>query len=327
MEVRMSDPLITPPSDPSGIHMSDRPIRESVFEVSIPLLMRAITPIHSGSGVQVSALVDLPIQRESHTGIPFISGASLKGSLRSWFASRGIPEHMIIRIFGPPPGRGDEGMGEAVFLDARLLLIPVRSLRGVYGWVTSPLLIGRFLDHLRVIRELTGGAENLLPDRQAEGAWDGTPQVHDSCTLSFEIDSGEWVLLEDVAIPVKKVKEGSLLKTLLDMLPEGLRGRIASRLVVVDDDTLATLLRRAVTVTAHIAIDPRTGTAANLWFQEDLPPETILYSAVLTSRDCAYECELGDEARGIKSLLDGIVHIGGDLTTGLGFAEVYRLDG
>ncbi len=325
--MKMSNPLITSPGNPSIAPRNGRPILESVFETSIPILLRAITPIHPGSGAQVSALVDLPIQRESHTDIPFISGTSLKGSLRSWFTSKGIPEHMINRIFGPPPGRGDEGMGEAVFLDARLLLIPVRSLRGVYGWVTSPLLISRFLDHLRVVRELTGGAENSLTDHQAGKTWDGTPQVHDSCTLSFKMDSGEWVLLEDVAIPVKKVKEQSLLKTLLDRLPEDLGGRIASRLVVVDDNTLMTLLKRAVTVNAHIAIDPRTGTAANLWFQEDLPPETILYSAVLTSRDCAYECELGDGVRGIKSLLGGIIHIGGDMTTGLGFAEVYWLDG
>ncbi len=323
----MSNQLITPPSDPNGARKWERPILESVFETSIPFLMRAITPIHPGSGVQVSALVDLPVQRESHTGFPFIPGTSLKGSLRSWFTFRGVPENVITRIFGPPPGRSAEGMGEAIFMDARLLLIPVRSLRGVYGWVTSPLLISRFLNHLRVIRELTGGGKSPPPDHRAGGAWDGTPQVHESCVLSFEIDSREGILLEDVMLPVKKVGKESLLQTLLDRLPEDLRKRISSRLVVLSDGTLSILLKRAVTVTAHTAIDPRTGTVANLWFQEDLPPETVLYSAVLTSRDCAYECELSGGVRGIKNFLSGMMHVGGDLTTGLGLVEVHGLEG
>jgi CRISPR-associated protein Cmr4 len=43
--------------------------------------MVAQTSIHAGAG-QALSVIDLPIQRESHTQFPVIFGSSLKGALR-----------------------------------------------------------------------------------------------------------------------------------------------------------------------------------------------------------------------------------------------------
>lgn len=47
-----------------------------------PFLLHAISSVHPGSGSEVG-LVDLPIQREKHTGFPKIESSSLKGAIRS----------------------------------------------------------------------------------------------------------------------------------------------------------------------------------------------------------------------------------------------------
>jgi len=47
-----------------------------------PFFIKAITPLHVGSGSDLG-VVDMPIQRESHTGFPKIEASSLKGSIRS----------------------------------------------------------------------------------------------------------------------------------------------------------------------------------------------------------------------------------------------------
>jgi len=52
-----------------------------------PFFIKSITPLHVGSGSDLG-VVDLPIQRESHTGFPKIEASSLKGSIRSEFVSK-----------------------------------------------------------------------------------------------------------------------------------------------------------------------------------------------------------------------------------------------
>lgn len=44
----------------------------------------AISPIHAGSGASV-ATVDLPIQRERHTGYPIVQASGVKGAMRDHF--------------------------------------------------------------------------------------------------------------------------------------------------------------------------------------------------------------------------------------------------
>src|SRR5262249_10276387 len=48
-------------------------------------------------------------------------------------------------IFGPPTEYAGDNAGSAQFADARLLLLPVRSLAGTFAWVTSPYVLRRFL--------------------------------------------------------------------------------------------------------------------------------------------------------------------------------------
>lgn len=282
-------------------------ILKEVFQVGIPFLLRALTPLHPGSGSRVSGIVDLPVQREAHTDLPVIYGSSLKGALRSWAKARNIGD--VERIFGPELGRGHEGMGKAVFTDAKLLFLPVRSLKGVYGWVTSPFLLQRFARDMKVVEELTEkGAVSIelgdidVSDNQALGTGNNT--------LRFDLDGRDSVVLEDMILEFRE-KRFTFLETF-----GSLKEELEKRLVIVSHDVFKSLMRRALEIVPHIAINDETGTVDNLWYQENLPAESVLYSIAFTSEEMKEK---------LAGLLQGTIHVGGDITTGLGFAKIIRL--
>jgi CRISPR-associated protein Cmr4 len=104
--------------------------------------VHALSPLHAGTG-QGTGIIDLPIAREKATGLPFLPGSSLKGTLR---ARCGNSEDCR-KVFGPEmEGRpaNDHHASSAQFSDQRLLLLPIRSLAGTFAWVTSPYILRRF---------------------------------------------------------------------------------------------------------------------------------------------------------------------------------------
>jgi CRISPR-associated protein Cmr4 len=56
-----------------------------MFKKSKLFFIIAETPLHPGSGGEVTGLVDLPIQRERHTNFPKIEASGLKGCIREAF--------------------------------------------------------------------------------------------------------------------------------------------------------------------------------------------------------------------------------------------------
>ncbi len=290
---------------------SGKPVLSLVFEVGIPFLLRAITPLHPGSGARVSGYVDLPVQREAHTDLPVIYGSSLKGALRSWaIARKGLQKIDVEELFGPEPGAGDKGIGQAVFTDAKLLMIPVRSLKGIFGWITCPLILKRFEEDMKTVSGLAG-TKIEVPDPPKVGDKEAVGTSKNG--LRLRLKGSEVVILEDMVLNFKSGEIGPL-KPLLNHQTEKLE--LEERVLVVSDDTFKRLLKRAMEVTPHIAINDETGTVSNLWFQENLPAETIMYSVAFTKKDLKSKLE---------KVLGDIVHVGGDITTGLGFAEVIRV--
>jgi len=107
---------------------------------SMILGMLAETPIHHGAG-RTDGFIDLPVAREAVTNYPIIAGSSLKGALRDLAVERGIDS----KIFGESNKAGD-----FLVSDAKLLLLPVRSLTSHYKWVTCPHIIERLSRDLRL---------------------------------------------------------------------------------------------------------------------------------------------------------------------------------
>ncbi len=284
-------------------------VLKEVFQVGVPYLIRALTPLHPGSGSRVSGLVDLPVQREAGTDLPVIYGSSLKGALRSWATLKGLDEREIEEIFGPPPGAGDKGMGKAVFMDAKLLFMPVRSLKGIFAWITSPFLLKRFERDMDVVKKLSGKEINV--DIGEIDVKENEALLTSGNKLAINLKGRNVVVLEDIVLDIRiGGKELSFLAELKPIYEE-----LVKRLAILSDDTFRRLLNRAMEIVPHIAIGDK-GVVENLWYQENLPAETIMYSVVFTS---------SNNEKKLSQLLKGTLHVGGDITTGLGIVEIQRL--
>src|SRR3989440_125099 len=57
--------------------------------------VHALSPLHAGTGQGVG-VIDLPIAREKATGLPFLPGSSLKGTLRARCSAQECKQ-----VFGP----------------------------------------------------------------------------------------------------------------------------------------------------------------------------------------------------------------------------------
>ena len=129
-----------------------------MFRQAKPLFLIVETPLHAGSGSDLG-IVDLPIQREKHTDYPKIEASGLKGSIREIFDTQAKTKEQTGIVFGPE--QGDLHAGALGFTDARLLLFPVKSVSGVFAWVTCPAVLERFNHDLSICQPSIKLVENL----------------------------------------------------------------------------------------------------------------------------------------------------------------------
>jgi CRISPR-associated protein Cmr4 len=224
----------------------------------------AETPIHPGSGRSLG-VVDLPVAREAATDYPVLVGSSLKGALCDRATSK-FQEDRVKEIFGRP-----DRAGELLISDARLLLLPVRSLTSSYRWATCPHLIERFSRDL---------ARAGLAPRPT------VPQVKQGTALAH----GEGVLfLEERQFEIAGAPPEDLitaLKTL--MLHVDTQKRLDRQIAVLADNCFAWFARYGLSIQArNELLKDGTKTSKNLWYEESLPPDTLMYALVSARSDSA----------------------------------------
>lgn len=257
--------------------------------ITRPYLLHALSPLHAGTG-QAASVIDLPIARLRSTGIPFVPGSSIKGVLRH--ARRppdGADEATRLTweaVFGPESQeeRANEHAGALVVSDARLVALPVRSFRGTFAFVTSPLLLElsrRDLGPAAPARiEALDGPQAQVVRLAGEGA---AVTVHGA-------GKGARIFLEDLDLAVQQ-RDGDALAAWAALLgawlgADGAALRLAQRLVLVDDETMNFLWDTATQVDTRVRLDPKTRTVARgaLWVEESLPPESLLLGLLAAER-------------------------------------------
>jgi len=272
------------------------------------------TPLHIGSGSSVGA-IDQPIQRERATGFPIIPGSSLKGSLVDLFQNDQTmegknfkerkKEGIVHRYFGS--NTTEASRGGISISEGKVLLFPVRSLKGCFAWITSPLVIDRFLRDSGK-EPWSGGKLN------EETVWT-TPKGNS--TLAHK----DQVVLEDYALNAEaNEKVNALIEVLKAQIPEeAWKERLNDHLLVVSDHYMSYFCRNACEVAQHVKIDDESGTAEGgaLFNQENVPSETLFYSLVQPLKSDLDLKPFVDQLNTEK-----VLQIGADATTGLGFCSV-----
>lgn len=286
------------------------------------LFIHAQSPLHPGSGTALGT-VDLPVQRERHTQWPIIPGSTLKGILRDACRRAGGNDGDLFAAFGPDTSEADKHAGALSVTDARILAFPVRSLRGVFAWVTSPAV----LERLSRDAELACGDGGLPPlpagpKRNQALCASGSPLLVDGNKLVLEEFEFERAGAADSAA-------GWIAGRAFVAGDEFTPGRFRTNLVVLHDDDFTHFVRHATEVIARVALDYDRKTVKHraLFYEEFLPVETLFYALVLAGPSRREGC--ARNAREILAYLQGgmprVLQIGGDETIGKGLCAV-RLD-
>ena len=283
------------------------------------MFVHTLSPLHAGTG-QGIGVIDLPIAREKATAIPFLPGSSLKGVFRDACSEKDL----CTRIFGPDTMNAETHAGAVHFTDARLLLLPVRSLRGVFAWITSPFLLRRLLRDAKDIKNVSINAQAVSP------ADDETCLVSGGGSALVLTNNGsQQVIIEDLplnAISSPEVSAWAMwLGTALFPQDDDWQQLLNERLCVVTDDVLSFLLETATEVTARIRIQENQKTVERgaLWYEEALPTETVLTGLVVAASD---QAGVDEVFQTIKSLTGKVLQFGGNATIGRGLCKTSLME-
>ena len=280
------------------------------------LFFYAETPVHAG-GADSLGVIDLPIQRESASGLPTVWGQSAKGALRDFAGQGPTPWPDVDDVFGsaPPGTEGASGPPQPGWLavgDLRLVAFPVPTLTRTFAWVTSPLLLGRQL-RLAQLAGLTGlpalphvDEEHVVPasahwagPHVAVGEYDLTGDPVDDCLREW----ASWLGANALPRPPAAGEDPFAF----------FRAKLGSDLLLVTDGQLTAITQEYAEVVPRVQLETDAKTVRHgPWYTEYLPAETI---ACALLRGCTPRSRLPE----LAARLDGEVLVaGGDETLGKG---------
>jgi CRISPR-associated protein Cmr4 len=293
-----------------------------VYKEARPIYMTLETSMHAGTGSGLG-VIDLPIQRERHTNYPKIEASSIKGVLRAHYKKNYEEKELkegteiLECLFGPEKG---ELHGSALgFTDGRVLLFPVKSMKGVFAWTTCPLVIERF-------------------SRELDRCGIKIPETPSECTVTRDSDllvDGKHVILEEYTIGINKESNCSdfalwLSENVMNTKVKWWSEKLKKSLVILPDDIFGDFVRHSTEVITRTQIDSNSGTVkpGHLFSEELLPPDTVMYTLALGAQIFKNPNPFGSDVS--KALdrffldLPKVTQIGGDATLGRGLVRLSR---
>lgn len=242
------------------------------------LLLQAHAGLHTGQPESPERL-----RRDPETAQPLLAGSTLLGALRKqirdqlyrdyqnqedWKQAANADERLV-QLFGTSEPRTPGALG---CTPGRLLLLPVRSLRGVYAWVTSPSVL------LGLVRDLAATGLSELPELptlqtfEAQCAEDHPALLEDQQLLFEELSFRR---RGDASALVTWLQQGPLAGTQL-------AERLPQRLVLISDAAFAHFSQAAMLAMVH----PEGTRQAHL---EMLPPDSCFYSLLNLDGETPWE--------------------------------------
>ena len=288
--------------------------------------IHALTALHAGTGQGISD-IDLPIAREKATGLPLVPGTGMKGVLREELRpdnEQSSETLMWKTLFGPSSQDADAGTGFAGALtiqDAHLLCLPVRSVYGVFAWVSCPFILERYS------REWGG---DLMPIKELSAIVDDKVMVTEKST----VEKNQQVYLEDIVFSnlAKQQPADPIANFIAEQVfpnDDLWQASFKQRFIIVSDDVFSFLATTATEIRARIKLKPETRTVEKgaLWYEENLPAESILWGILTSdpSRQPGHEVSAKQLMDDFKQQIipegEARLQIGGNATVGRGIVR------
>jgi len=257
---------------------------------SVMVGLLAETSLHPGaSGAEGD--VDLPVAREEPLGFPLIPDSGVKGACREKRrnlsyqalrdkgeadkAAREKAEAEAERAFG----KQDEA-GPVSFGDARLLLLPVRSLDRLFRWVTCPYLIERLDRDIKRcgLEQAFEAFSTLSSPPDARHALVAADDAGGESAGQNAQAGGKTIFLEELDYELQPAPElESFVRAVKKLIGQSsVAARLKKDLAVVSDDIFQHIARTAPPVRTHnVLVDGKV--SKNLFNEELLPVDTLLY--------------------------------------------------
>lgn len=309
-------------AEPHGTGLNERKGDEMLNRM---FFLHTLTPMHVGVG-QALGVIDLPIMRERSTQLPIVPGSAIKGVLRDELAVTMEPAFQKLRaqigaVFGPENIGADSTAwaGAVAWGDAHVLALPVRSMAGVLALATSPFVLRRYARDAK----FTGRDTPAVPDIPAGRAWiaaDDHPCAHKG-------NGRKMIVLEDLDFEPQVRSEAGAWTEHLKSLLAGVEGgeELARRLVILPDDDYVFLAETATEVRARVRIDEDTRVVkpGALWYEENLPAETLLWGVAAVGP--SHMKGAAEDAATVNDWLPAggklLIQIGGKHTVGRGLCQ------
>lgn len=270
------------------------------------LTIFARAPLHVGCGSSVGA-VDQPVLRERHTGFPAIPGSAIKGVLADLWNKKASDNKITrsedgVRLFGNDKSQ-QASAGKLLIGEGKLLAFPVRSAKGAFAWLTCPLALNRF--------KRDAGAAFPVPE-----VADGKALVTQDAVLGID---GKAIFEEYPLEVASATIDAQIVSNLQKLCADNVWQELPQRLAIVSDELFQYFCLNACEIAQHNRIDDETGVVADgaLFSQENVPSETLFYSVV----NAADSENMDALAEGLANA-GGLLQIGADATTGLGWCSV-----
>lgn len=283
------------------------------------LFLYTESPLHIGTGASIAA-VDLPIQRERTTGHPIVPGSGIKGALRSTLSALVPGDPMVSAVFGPDPEKekASDHAGAIAVGEAHVVLFPVRSLMGVFAYVTCPLALARLERDLQMAGEKA--ILKAVPSVQEHSAL---------VTRNSAVTVDNKVVLEEFTFGAAPSQDADTVAKWLanNALPTGneydfWRSKVQDSLVILPDNDFRDFVVNSTEITTHVRLVPDTKTVASgaLWTEEALPADVLMVCTIVArrSRKNGQSADATTVSKWVQGELPGRLQLGGNETTGEG---------
>lgn len=278
--------------------------------------LRCITNLHVGSGETNYGVIDKLIERDATTGFPCINSTGLKGAIKQKFDH--ISPVTLKEVFGSDLKRNsqtkeqkekeqeevkknkgakkedDTQQGSCFFLSAHLLALPLRSDKTPYFLATSPGLINGFIGLWEDLHgtpysnedELKKAKDNLFKANDHNGADLGQTGETVTALISDNGLKSALTALLGTDRPIVILSDEKMIE-------------------LADDLNLPVIARNSL----------EDGQSKNLWYEQVLPRESIMYFPIIWDEDRSTDFDL----------TKGTLQVGGNASVGYGFTQITLL--